>query len=210
MFSSHEYSIVGHSRVAIGRYLGIIAGLFSSVVATILASFFALAVEHGLAESKDYLILPLTSLTFYGVGYFLFDRWGWKLPIVRKVFNLPYVGGNWDCSGQTIQTDNGKVLYEWSADIKITQRWEKLSICIETSESRSHSVAASIIKKESGGAILMYSYRNEPKAGKTELNSHLGYSEWHFPSDMLTAEATYINGFGRSSSGRMVLSKKEY
>lgn len=50
----------------------------------------------------------------------------------------------------------------------------------------------------------------QPKAGKTELNSHLGYSEWHFPSDMLTAEATYINGFGRSTSGRMVLSKKEY
>jgi len=209
MYSSHEYSVIGHSRVAIGRYLGVIAGLLSSLLATIIASFIALAVEHGVVESKDFLLLPITSAIFYGVGYFIFDRWAWKLPVIQKLLGVPYISGVWSCVGQTLDPSDGGVLFNWTADITIVQKWEKISVCIETDTSRSHSVAVSIIKKEDGGAILMYSYRNEPKPGEPELNSHFGYSEWHFSSDMQSAEAFYVNACGRSTSGKMKILKKE-
>lgn len=209
MYSSHEYSVIGHSRVAIGRYLGVIAGLLSSLLATIIASFIALAVEHGMVGSKDFLLLPITSAIFYGIGYFIFDRWAWKISVIQKFLGVPYISGVWSCVGQTLDPTDGRILFNWTADITIVQRWEKISVCIETNNSRSHSVAVSIIKKEDGGAILMYSYRNEPKPGEPELKPHWGYSEWHFSSDMLSAEALYVNGGGRITSGRMNISRKE-
>lgn len=208
MFTSHEYSVIGHSRVAIGRYLGIIAGLLSSLLATIIVGITALAVTKGFVASKDFFVLPMTSAIFYAIGYLVFDRWAWKLPLVQKFLGVPCIGGIWDCSGQTLKPDSDEVLYDWDAIITITQRWEKISVCIETKSSRSHSVAASIIKKDDGGAMLMYSYRNEPKPGVPELKSHFGYSEWHFSNSMDSAEAFYVNACGRSTSGKMKLTKR--
>lgn len=206
MFEKHEYSIVGHSRVVMGRYLGVMAGLLSSGLATLIAGIIAIAMTEGFAPSKEYYLLPLTSTVFYTFGYLIFDKWAWNWSWVQKVFSIPSLGGAWTCEGKTIDQD-GKVSYEWSANITIVQHWEKISVQIETSQSRSYSVAASIIKNDNSGPILMYSYRNEPKAGEVELNSHFGYAEWHFSKDLKTAQATYVNGGGRRTSGKMMISK---
>ncbi|WP_156379511.1 pancortin-3 [Acidovorax sp. Root402] len=206
MFEKHEYSVVGHSRVNMGRYLGIIAGLLSSAVATLIAGLIAIAIAEGFTPSKQYYILPITSTVFYGLGYLIFDKYAWNWPWIQKIFNIPSVGGDWSCKGKTIDAE-GQVTYEWSAKISIVQHWEKISVQIETAQSRSYSVAASIIKNENAGPILMYSYRNEPKPGEVELNSHFGYSEWHFSKDLKSAQATYVNGGGRRTSGIMEITK---
>lgn len=207
MFGKHEYSVVGHSRVDMGRYLGIIAGVFSSLLALAVAALITLAKTEGLTLSSK-IILPATSTVFYAIGYFVFDRYAWKWSWIQKIFNIPCLSGNWVCSGKTIN-ELGAVVYNWDAKITIVQHWEKISVQIQTAQSRSYSVAASIIKNDNAGPILMYSYRNEPRGGEPELQAHFGYSEWHFSSDLKTATANYVNGGGRRTSGIMDITKVE-
>ncbi|WP_157839647.1 pancortin-3 [Comamonas testosteroni] len=207
MFGKHEYSVVGHSRVDMGRYLGIIAGALSSLLATAIAATVALAAAEGITLGSK-LILPATSTLFYAIGYYLFDRHAWKWSWVQRIFNIPWLGGDWACSGKTFD-EEGNVTYNWEAKITIVQHWEKISVQIQTAQSRSYSVAASIIKNDNAGPILMYSYRNEPRMGEPELKAHFGYSEWHFSSDLKTASASYVNGGGRRTSGIMDITKVE-
>jgi hypothetical protein len=53
----------------------------------------------------------------------------------------------------------------------------------------------------------MYSYRNSPKMGQGELASHVGYCELLFDEKLTQASGDYFNNFGRTTSGRMTLTR---
>lgn len=208
MASNHEYAVIGHSRAMVGRFLGIFAGLASSGVAVLIATAITYAEHQGLLQARAYWTLPLTAAIFYTLGHLAFDKWAWRTWLVHVVLDIPDLRGTWDCNGETIDPTTGAVTHKWTAEITISQGWEKIRIYSQTAQSRSRSVAASIVVEEDLGYILMYSYRNEPRPGEPELKAHHGYAEWHISADGSSADATYFNGGGRFTGGRMKLTRK--
>ena len=208
MASNHEYAVIGHSRAMVGRFLGITAGLASSGLAVSIATMISLAERWGFLQARAFWTLPLTAAIFYTLGHLAFDKWAWRTWLIHLVLDIPDLRGKWDCTGETIDPVTGAVTHNWSAEVTVSQGWEKIRIYSQTAQSRSSSVAASIVIEEDVGYILMYSYRNEPRPGEPELQAHHGYAEWHIAADCSTAEATYFNGGGRYTGGRMRLTRR--
>lgn len=208
MASNHEYAVIGHSRATVGRFLGIVAGLASSGLAILIATAITYAERWGFLHSRAYWTLPLTAAIFYTLGHLAFDKWAWRTWLVHFILDIPDLRGKWDCIGETIDPDTCAVTYNWTAEITISQSWEKIRIYSQARQSRSHSVAASIVVEEDVGYILMYSYRNEPRPGERELTAHNGYAEWRITVDGASADATYFNGGGHYTGGRMKLTRK--
>lgn len=206
--SNHEYAVIGHSRATVGRFLGIAAGLASSGLAVVIATAITYAERWGFLDAHAYWKLPLTAAIFYTFGHLAFDKWAWRTWLVHRILAIPDLRGKWDCVGETIDPNTGTITYNWTAEVTISQSWEKIRIHSQTKQSRSSSVAASIVVEEDVGYILMYSYRNEPRPGEPELKAHHGYAEWHIAADGCSADATYFNGGGRYTGGRMKLTRK--
>lgn len=151
--------------------------------------------------------LPLTATVFYTLGHLAFDKWAWRTWLMHRVLNIPDLRGKWGCVGESIHPDTGKVMHRWTSEVTISQGWEKIRIYSDTERSVSRSVAASVLVEEDVGYVLMYSYRNEPRPGEPELKAHYGYAEWRISADGSSAEATYFNGGGRYTGGRMTLTR---
>lgn len=201
----HEYSIIGHSRATIGRYLATFAGLAASAIAALVAFSFDIAQRFELtANNPGIIVLPISAAVIYTLGHALFDSWMWRRPPILKLLKIPNLNGKWDCKGQTINAQ-GEITFDWTATIRITQTWEKLRVYLNTGQSKSASIAASLVHEPGRGYILMYSYRNEPRAGEVELKSHIGYAELELNEDLTEAYGDYFNNKGRLTCGRMNL-----
>jgi SMODS-associating 2TM, beta-strand rich effector domain len=194
----------------VGRFLGIFAGLASSALAVLIATVITYAQSWGFLQDRAFWTLPLTAAIFYALGHLAFDKWAWRTWLIHKFLDIPDLRGKWDCAGETIDPLSGDVTHHWTSEITISQSWEKLRIYSQTGTSRSNSVAASIVAEEDMGYVLMYSYRNEPRPGEPELKAHYGYAEWRVAADGSTADATYFNGGGRFTGGRMKLARRTH
>lgn len=204
----HEYSVIGLNRTAIGRYLGIAAGVMSSVAAMLATFCFDLVQRFGFSDNSTVsIVFPLNAAFFYFIGYEVFTKWIWRWVVVQKLFGVPDLNGEWICDGQTKDND-GKTTYEWSGVVTINQTWEKIRVYLDTGQSSSRSKSASLVKEPGRGYVLMYSYQNEPKAGEPELRTHVGYCELQLDEWVKTAEGNYFNNRGRVTFGRMKLTKK--
>ncbi|WP_176079770.1 pancortin-3 [Paraburkholderia tropica] len=201
--------MIGHSRATIGRWLGVAAGLLTGGLASLVTLSATLVAAMGWTDHKPHPIaIPVTATTFYVLGHFLFDRWLWRRSIIPKMLGIPDLNGKWSCQGQTLDPETGAATHTWQATVTIVQTWEKIKVYLDTGQSRSRSVAASILKEDGVGFILMYSYRNEPKPGEPDLKAHIGYCELHIDEKQSTASGMYFNSGGRLTHGKMVLNKE--
>ena len=139
--------------------------------------------------------------------YRLFDRYFWRFANVRAFLKLPDLQGSWKCQAKTLNADKSTA-HEWGGEVKITQSWDRLKIRLETKHSVSTSIAAAISYDESDGFLVIYHYRNEPKAeAPVEMRAHRGFGELKFASDCQTAAGEYFNGLGRFTFGTMSLER---
>jgi hypothetical protein len=204
----HEYSVIGHSRATIGRYLATFAGVASSAIAALIVFSFDIAKKLELtASNPGVIVLPISAALIYTIGHALFDSWLWRWKPILKILKIPDLNGKWNCNGKTINSA-GITTHEWTAEVRITQTWEKLRIYLNTGQSKSASIAASLVHEPGRGYILMYSYRNEPRAGEVELHSHIGYAELELNEDLTEAYGDYFNNKGRLTCGRMNLTRQ--
>lgn len=205
----HEYSVIGLNRTAVGRYLGTAAGLLSSATAVLVTILTDLATRLGLSSASSSLaILPVSAATFYFLGHLAFNHWIWRRKIVQRLLGVPDLSGDWLCQGTTKDND-GNVLHEWTATVRVSQTWERIRVYLTTGQSSSKSKSASIVKEPGRGYVLMYSYQNEPRIGEPELRSHIGYCELLLNEDLSEAEGDYFNNKGRVTFGRMKLTRKD-
>jgi len=200
--TDHEYSVVGHSRSQIGRYLAIAAALASSALVALGTWWSQIVVQFGLPPWSNFVATPVSAAAIYVSLHFLFNKWGWCIAFY--FLGLPNISGTWACSGETRGDDNA-VIYEWNGTVTISQTWEKIRVTLRTEQSSSRSVSAALIP-DGDRWMLMYSYRNEPRAGEP-LNPHLGYCELSFLSKYKRAEGDYFTARGRGSFGRMTLER---
>lgn len=206
----HEYSVLGGiNRARIGQVIAIVAAAVASGLVALLLALVDLAQYLGLGH-----LLPTLALPPIGAGlvftalYWLFSRYVWGWPWARVALGVPDLRGTWRVDGQTINADEARSPgFVWSGKIVITQTWDKLRVRLTTAQSGSNSVTAALIRDEADGFRLFYSYRNDPKIGQPELQSHRGYAEITFDHDLTTGQGEYFNGQGRFTFGTMKLTK---
>lgn len=203
----HEYSVGGHRRSTIGRYLGIVATVFVSLLPAVGIGLSELIAKVGLPEwSKFFVVIPLTASLTYTALYWFFNKYGWRpLSLFAQV---PNISGEWDCAGQTIGED-GQVTFDWSGELTISQTWEKIRVKLETKSSISHSLSVALIPEPDGCWMLMYSYQNTPKVGYNNLNAHIGYAEIRCKKDLKTGNGEYFTAKGRGTAGRMTFTRRK-
>jgi hypothetical protein len=209
MGPDHEYTILsGVNRAGIGRWIAVVAAGISSAIVFALLAIIDVAKALGVAPQLPTLILwPIGAGTIYVGLYWFFDRHLWRHPQVAKLLKLPDLRGRWQCKGQTINQDK-TVAFSWSASMTITQSWDRLKIRLETETSISQSIAAALVHDEGGGFLVMYHYRNEPKAtAPGDMRPHRGFGELTFSQDGKSATGEYFNGVGRPTFGTMTIEK---
>ncbi|MDD9177453.1 Cap15 family CBASS effector [Aliivibrio sp. A6] len=195
----HDYAVFGHNRATIGRWLGI-----SSIVLTGAISSF-ISYIYQLTGFQAVTSVAITTGLIYFVLHLLFNKFAWKIPM----FQIPDLNGIWKVKGTTLDED-GNAKYEWDAEIDIEQTWEKMVVCLKTSQSASESYTATLAKANGtrGGWLLSYSYNNNPNVDQYhELNSHKGYCEILLDKKLKIGSAAYFNSNGRRTFGKMALSK---
>jgi hypothetical protein len=202
--TQHEYSIIGHSRAVVGRYLGTVAGILAGGSAIAAGAAFELFEQLGLKDTSTEVILwPLTVGAIFAAVHFIFDKLVWRWGIVRRLTGIPDLNGKWMVEGLTI----GEGSQPWTGEITITQGWEKIWVFQKTATSCSRSKAASLLYEAGAGFCLMYSYRNEPVLGEP-MHAHIGYAELIFNDALDEATGEYFNSKGRATFGKMTLKRK--
>ena len=198
----HEYSIIGHKRSEIGRWLGV-----ASVVLAPVMTYFIVWISQlpFLMGSQGKLsAFTISTGIIYLVLYWVFNRYGWIW--LDKILNLPNLSGRWQVNGTTLNQD-GTARFNWNGELIISQKWDSIAIELKTSQSASYSETASLLVKHDNETKLSYSYQNHPRSGEAELQKHQGFCELIFNSSLKKAEGHYFNTLGRYTFGRMELTK---
>ena len=141
---------------------------------------------------------------FYALFYTVFDKWGWRIPILRKIeiIKIPDIAGKWE-GFVTSSYDEHKNHID--ATIMIKQTWTKLKIQLETPTSISQSQTASIIT-DVHSDIISYEYINEPRAhAKATMHTHRGTARHVLKkeNDVETFNGEYYTGRDRGTFGTL-------
>lgn len=151
----------------------------------------------------------ISSIGMFGLLYFLFDRYLWKITILRGILLVPDLNGRWTCTGQTVIKRGESVSLDWTAEIIITQSWSKLSVVLKkANSSSSRSMAASLYRMPGQGYRLIYHYDNSPDADQSELRRHSGLCDLMFDHESMHAGGQYFTDRDRMTAGTMKLHKE--
>jgi hypothetical protein len=207
----HEYAILGGlNRAKIGQTIGVIAGVISAMIVAAILALINVAKWLGVGDSvPPVLLIPIGAGAVYAALYWLFDRHAWKIGTLSRWLKVPDLSGRWICEGRTLSPGSDAYGPSWSAEIMIIQSWDRIRVRLKTAQSASNSVTASLLHDPVDGYRLIYSYRNDPRIGETELASHLGFAELIFAPDLRSADGEYFNGHGRYTYGTMTLVREE-
>jgi SMODS-associating 2TM, beta-strand rich effector domain len=206
--ADHEYSVVGHSRAVIGRYIAGIAAAIASLAVLGVGAALNLAEMFGVRDMLPEIVLwPLSAGAVWAVIYAIFNTTVWRWPFISQLMKVPNLSGEWIVDGQTVDHDQNPT-FKWSGTLTIVQTWEKIRVCLKTAQSSSTSLSASVFYEPGEGYRLTYNYRNDPKADQKELRTHVGFADLVFNTDLNAALGDYFNNKGRVTQGVMRLTKK--
>lgn len=209
MRDDHDYSILGHSRALVGRYLGAVAAAVSAGSVLLAGLGIEFAEHNGFGNLLPPIIVwPVTAGAVWIGLHWLFANHAWKWPGIAAVIDVPDLSGTWKVTGKTLG-ENKETTYEWSGVITITQTWERLKVRLQTAQSSSFSISAAMVREPGAGYRLTYPYINEPKADQPELRTHVGFADLLFAQSIRSADGDYFNNKGRTTQGVMRLDRVE-
>lgn len=169
----------------------------------------ALGTSHFLAALRWtvpwWLDAPST-MAFYGFFYTAFDRWLWRLTPLRwtGLVRAPLVRGAWR---GFVTSSFDQHATKKDVDVLIEQTWTRMGIQLRSAESRSESLAATLVTDRPGESVLSYQYRNEPLAdSKDTMHVHAGSARLYL-TDNDVLDGDYYSGRGRETVGRIHLER---
>ena len=203
----HDYSIDKHPKEKVLFFLALVA-ITSAPIIKELAEYLVSLLE----VSTGWSSAPVVAVPVFGLFaglYFLFDKYLLKISWLRKVLLVPDLNGKWRCNGHTNLKNAEQVDYDWNATVSITQSWSKILIHLNTSQSESKSISASIYHEAGVGYRLLYQYNNKPNANELDLNNHSGSAELLFTEDTVSASGSYYTDRHRTTVGTMILEREK-
>lgn len=138
---------------------------------------------------------------FYGLLYTVFNKYLWKLRILRtiQVVKVPDLNGTWN---GYVASSFDKHATKYDAALKIFQNWTRISIVLKTNYSKSSSLIAAIVAETPGGITLSYEYLNEPMPNaKNTMHTHRGTARLTIQSNGKALEGEYYTGRDRQNFG---------
>lgn len=202
----HEYSIVGHSRARTGLYIAVVAGGIASLLTFVVGYIIRHLERVGYFEVPELILWPITAVSVFGILFFLFDKFAWRVVGLRQIIGVPDISGCWKIIGQSFDL-NQNPTFDWTGKVDITQQYKRINIHLRTDKSESHSVSVAIVPEGRSGFRLIYAYRNEPRPGQKALNSHIGHCELLFDPMLKNADGSYFNSGARMTHGTMTLER---
>ena len=142
---------------------------------------------------------------FYSGLYWVFNRFLWKLGLIRKIgiIKIPDLNGEWIGNFESSYSQGTSAQ---QLSMFISQIWSKIVITLETEHSRSRSVVASLRADDLPNPELSYLYVNEPKStAPSTMNMHRGTVILEVKVSVL--EGDYYTGRGRREIGTIKLHK---
>jgi hypothetical protein len=140
-------------------------------------------------------------LFFYGLLFFVFDKWSWKF--FRKIgfVKTPNLNGEWKGHLKSSFDEHSS---EIKATLKIFQTWTRIKILLTTEQSSSQSEIASIVIDAPEGKYLNYQYINEPKPNAVKTMSiHRGTTRLLFNEKENIFTGEYYSGRDRQNIGSL-------
>lgn len=188
----HSYDVTGRGRV-------VAALTVASLVIVWLLHIGLSAIDF---EPQWWLSVP-SFAGAYSALHWLFDRYVWRLGLFRTVglVTVPDLGGRWRGEVQSSYQPDGTPI---SVSVSILQRWSRVSISLETEQSRSRSVAATFRTEDVPRPELSYMYVNEPRGDAPDtMHMHRGTVILEATGDFL--EGDYYTGRDRREIGTLKL-----
>ena len=190
----HSYEVEGRGRIAVAL-----------AVASILMTWLLHVVLDAINfDPQWWLSVPSFAGCYSGLHWF-FDRYVWKLALLRKLklIQLPNLNGEWVGEVESSYSRDGRA---HSVSVVILQRWSRMLIRLETENSRSRSVMASLRTVDLPNPELSYQYVNEPKSNAPgTMEMHRGTAILELIGSRL--EGDYYTGRGRGEVGTLKLGK---
>jgi hypothetical protein len=151
---------------------------------------------------------PVDTMAFYGVCYWLFDRYVWKWPPLRwlGVVKLPNLAGQWRGTVTPVPSSGVSAGLGLEREIRmsISQTWATLLISASTDLSNSVSDSGSITMGER--IEMTYQYINEPAAGApATMHTHRGTVLLRTDRLGRALEGEYYSGRDRQNLGTLRL-----
>ena len=145
-------------------------------------------------------------LFFYGLLFFLFNKWVWKLFNNIGLVKTPNLNGEW---AGFLRSSFDEHSSQMKATLKIFQTWTRIRILLTTEHSSSQSETASIIISAPEGKYLSYQYINEPRSNSVKTMSiHRGTTRLLFNEKEETFDGEYYSGRDRQNFGSLRFKSK--
>ena len=151
--------------------------------------------------------LLLANVFVWLVARRLYRLGAWRWAIVRRISGLPNIGGAWEFQAKSLNQD-GSLLYEWRADVKLTQCADDVTVEIKTPLSSSLSRPAKL-QVFAEGARLLFDYTGEHTPDAPITTDFFGMTAFRFDSQADTASGYYMNYNGRYTLGRLTLQRSK-
>ncbi len=155
-------------------------------------------------QTQWWLSVPSFAGCYSGL-HWLFDRYVWKLGLLRKLklIQLPDLNGRWIGEVKSSHSQDGLA---HSVSVVILQRWSKIFVRLESEQSRSRSITASLRTVDLLNPELSYQDVNEPRSNAPgTMEMHRGTATLETTGSGL--EGDYYTGRGRGEVGTIKLSK---
>lgn len=146
---------------------------------------------------------------FYGFFYGIFDRWVWRVPLLRTagLVKVPEISGTWE-GYVTSSFDEGASHH--AASLEILQTWTRLRITLQTASSESRSLTAAILTGGPGSMRISYEYVNTPRPhARSTMHVHRGTARHtlHALGDTEELDGEYYTGRDRETFGELHFSR---
>ena len=188
----HSYEVEGRGRVAVSF----------AVVSILMIWLLHVALDVINFEPQWWLSVPSFAGCYSGL-HWLFDRYVWRLDLLRKLklIHLPDLNGKWVGEVESSYDQDGRAQ---PVSVVILQRWSKILVRLETEHSRSRSTTASLRTIDLLNPELSYQYVNEPKSNAPgTMGMHRGTAILELIGSGL--EGDYYAGRGRGEVGTFKL-----
>jgi hypothetical protein len=189
----HPYATDSDERRLVPLFIGALA---------IISAWFLPGVLRWLGITVPWWIDAPSVIGFYGIYYGIFDRWLWSaewLCTIRlvKVRNL---NGSWDVE---LTSSFDQHAERRTAQIRITQTWTTLQVRLDSGQSRSGSVIATLLTSDPTEYVLNYEFQNTPNPDATgTMHAHRGSAEIRFERPGAAVGAgEYYSGRDRANLG---------
>ena len=152
---------------------------------------------------------PIDTMAFYGLFYWLFDRFIWKWGLIHRlqVTRIPNLSGTWQGHVSPTQTDASTGLETRTAiTISIQQTWTGLLVAGQTKQSKSRSITGSLVTTEE--CSMSYEYVNDPLASApSTMHAHRGTTVLYVDETGMKLTGEYYSGRDRQNFGTIQLTR---